>query len=60
MFLAIERIAEKYGIPHQEILAFITDIAEVLSTYMSAERVENCHGKARTSEGGHRPGSNVL
>ncbi len=52
MFLAIERLAEKYGIPHQEIPAFITDIADVLSRYMSAERVENWHGKATGTSGG--------
>lgn len=49
MFLEIEKLAEKYGIPHQQISAFITDISEVLSRYMSAERVENWHGKATTT-----------
>jgi hypothetical protein len=51
MFLEIERVAEKHGIPHESIPAFITDIAEVLSIYMSAKRVEDWHGKVITSEG---------
>jgi hypothetical protein len=41
MFLEIEKIAERFGVPHDQIPAFITSIAEVLSTYLRQERVEN-------------------
>jgi len=49
MFLEIERIGECFGVRHEDIPAFITAIAEVVSRQMVGEPVEDWHGKLKQS-----------
>jgi len=49
MFLEIERIGEKFGIPDAAIPSFIAAVAEVLSHHLRNEQVEDWHGKATRS-----------
>jgi hypothetical protein len=51
MFSEIERIGECFGVRREDIPAFITAIAEVVSRHMNVDSVEDWHGKVTTSEG---------
>ena len=53
MFLEIERIGELFGVRDEDIPAFITAIAEVVSRNMNVESVEDWHGKATSGETVH-------
>jgi hypothetical protein len=50
MFSEIERIGECFGVRSEEIPAFITAVAEVVSRHINAVAVEDWHGKS-TSRG---------